>query len=100
MMNGSMTWELARFMAGRVIDDADGDHAKQVEEIYLRAYGRRPNAEEIRMGIAAIEEFRKQWPTRLASDNGDAPRASSANWLALANYCHAILNSAEFSFID
>ncbi len=100
MMNGSMTWELARFMAGRVIDDADGDRAKQVEEIYLRAYGRRPNAEEIRMGTAAIEEFRKQWPARLASDNGDAPRASSANWLALANYCHAILNSAEFSFID
>jgi hypothetical protein len=36
----------------------------------------------------------------LASDNDAAPRAESANWLAVANYCHAILNSAEFSFID
>ena len=100
MMNGSMTWELARFMAGRVIDEADGDRAKQVEMIYLRAYGRRPEPDEVRLGTQAIEEFRKQWPARLATDNGDAPRASSANWLALANYCHAILNSAEFSFID
>ena len=30
----------------------------------------------------------------------EAPREASANWLALANYCHALLNSAEFSFID
>src|SRR4029077_19638883 len=25
MMNGSMTWDLARYMAGRVIDEAGGD---------------------------------------------------------------------------
>jgi hypothetical protein len=31
---------------------------------------------------------------------GEAPRAATASWMALANYCHAILNSAEFSFID
>ena len=51
-------------------------------------------------GMTAISEFAKQWPARLESDNTDGPRASNANWLALANFCHAILNSAEFSFID
>jgi hypothetical protein len=100
MMNGSMTWDLARYMAGRVIDESDGVRSKQIELIYLRAYSRRPTAEEIKIGVDAIETFQKQWPARLATDHDAAPRTESANWLAVANYCHAILNSAEFSFID
>lgn len=100
MMNGSMTWDLAKYMAGRVIDEAEGDRAKQIERIYLRAYSRKPTEAEVRTGLQAITDFRKQWPARLNSDNTDAPRTWQGEWLALANYCHAILNSAEFSFID
>ncbi|NDJ10597.1 MAG: DUF1553 domain-containing protein [Acidobacteriia bacterium] len=100
MMNGSMTWDLSQYMAGRVMDDAGSDRAKQVSEVYLRSFSRRPSADEIKLGTEAIETFRKQWPDRLATDNDAAPRADRANWMALANYCHAILNSAEFSFID
>ena len=100
MMNGSMTWELARYMAGRVIDEAGADSGKQIDAIYLRAYSRHATAVESAMAAEAIAAFRKQWPARLASDNDAAPRSEQANWLAVANYCHAILNSAEFSFID
>lgn len=100
MMNGSMTWDLAKFMAGRIIDEAEGDRAKQVERVYLRAYSRRPTEEEARLGLETMAEFRRQWPARLQSDNAEAPRTWQSEWLALANYCHAILNSAEFSFID
>ncbi len=100
MMNGSMAWELAKYMAGRVIDDADGDRARQVELIYLRALSRMPSQAEVKLGMDAIASFRAAWPARLASDNGAEPRAATAGWLAVANYCHAILNSAEFSFID
>ena len=100
MMNGSMTWELSRYMAGRVVDESDGDRARQVELVYLRALARMPTAAEVKTGIEAINSFREAWPDRLASDNNDAPRAATASWLAVANFCHAILNSAEFSFID
>ncbi len=100
MMNGSMSWDLAKYMAGRVMDDAEGDRARQVELVYLRAYGRRPSAAEVETGVAAIGDFQKEWPGRLASDNAEGPRDGQAKWLALANYCHAILNTAEFSFID
>ena len=100
MMNGSMTWDLAQFMAGRVIDESDGDRAKIVEGVYLRAYSRYPAAKEVETGLAAIDEFRREWPKRLETNNGAAPRAATAQWMAVANYCHAILNSAEFSFID
>jgi len=100
LMNGSMAWELSKFMAGRVIDEADGDRGREVELIYLRAYGRRPNAAEAKLGLETIAAFREKWPARLEKDNSEAPRAANAKWLAVANYCHAILNSAEFSFID
>lgn len=100
LMNGSMAWDLAKYMAGRVIDESDGDRVRQVELVYLRAYGRRPSAAESKLGLEAIAAFREKWPARLEQDNGEAPRAASASWLAVANYCHAILNSAEFSFID
>ena len=100
MMNGSMAWELSKYMAGRVIDDADGDKARQVELVYLRALSRKPTETEVKLGMEAIATFRETWPARLSLDNGAEPRAATAGWLALANYCHAILNSAEFSFID
>ncbi|MEO8372244.1 MAG: PSD1 and planctomycete cytochrome C domain-containing protein [Candidatus Solibacter sp.] len=100
MMNGSMTWDLARYMAGRVIDEAGADTSKQIELIYLRTYARRPTADEVGLGQKAIADFRKEWPARLAKDNAEAPREANSYWLALANYCHALMNSAEFSFID
>ena len=101
MMNGSMTWDLARYMAGRVIDEAGADTAKQIELIYLRAFSRRPAPVEVAEGLQARSRSSARngppgWPRTTA----DAPREAAATWLALANYCHALLNSAEFSFID
>jgi hypothetical protein len=100
MMNGSTTWALARFMAARIIDEAGDDTIKQIETVYLRTFSRRPTPGEVTSGTEAIAEFQKGWPDRLAADNTEAPRAATARWMALANYCHALLNSAEFSFID
>jgi hypothetical protein len=100
MMNGSMTWNLSRYMAGRVIDQADGSLDRLIDLVYLRGFTRRPTEEESRQGRQAITEFEKQWPARLEKDDEAAPRTATAHWLAVANYCHALLNSAEFSFID
>jgi hypothetical protein len=100
MMNGSMSWDLAKFMAGRVIDEAGNQRAAQIANVYDRAYGRKPRPEELQLATAAIAEFEKQWPERLKKDNAEAPHQGQAQWLALANFCHTILNSAEFSFID
>jgi cytochrome c553 len=100
MMNGSMTWDLSRYMAGRVLDEADGSLDRAIELIYLRVFTRPPTEEERAIARQAIEEFEKGWPARLEADADAAPRAATAKWLAVANYSHALLNSAEFSFID
>jgi len=100
MMNSAMTWELSRYLAGRAIDQAPGDVGKQIEILYLRTFTRRPTLEEITLGRQSLEAFRKQWSEKLDKENGAEPRSSSGTWLATANYVHALLNSAEFSFID
>lgn len=100
MMNGPLTWELSQHMAGRVLDEADGSLDRAVDLIYLRTFTRYPTDEERTIGLNAIEDFRKEWPARLTADANAAPRAATAEWLAVANYSHALLNSAEFSFID
>ena len=100
MMNGSMSWNLSKYMAGRVIDEAGSDRKKQIESIYYRAYSRPPSSAEVDTALTAIDSLRREWPSRLDAEHMEAPRTASAEWLALASYCHAILNSAEFSFID
>ena len=54
LMNGSMGWNLARYMAGRIIDEAGTSREKQIDQIYLRAYSRKPTIEEIATGKSAI----------------------------------------------
>src|SRR5579862_463030 len=53
MMNGSMSWDLARFMAGRVMDEAGSDVTRQVEAVYPRAYSRPPTPAELDLGLTA-----------------------------------------------
>ena len=100
LMNSEWMWELSRYMAGRIIDAAGSDAEKQVREVFLRALSRPPSHFETGESLAALENLRSHWPERLASDRREAPIEATSRWLALANLCHAVLNSAGFAFID
>lgn len=100
MMNSEQMWKFARYMAGRVIDEAGPDRGRQVERVYLRALSRPPTASELRESLAALDQLAERWPERLKKDHQDAPIGPTANWLSLAGLCHTVLNSAEFIFID
>jgi hypothetical protein len=99
-MNSEWMWELSRYMAGRIIDDTGSDRDKQVKAVFLQTLSRPPTEFETRESLAALDELRSHWPQRLKSDRRDAPIESTARWLALANLCHTVLNSAQFAFID
>ncbi len=100
MMNGTDVWEHSRYMAGRLMDEIGTDPAEQVEAVFLRTLSRRPSDEEQQESLAALNEFGEMWPARLAKDRDPAPLGWKSRWLALASFCHTMLNSAEFSFID
>ena len=101
MMNSETLRTNSRYMAGRVIDAAGGDPAKQVERVYLAALSRSPTEREQAAGVSALARMTEAWMRQL--DEGPAPmepKQAKARWLALATLCHTVLNSAEFLYID
>lgn len=90
LMNNRQIRTLAARFAQRVLDEtrAQGPHttADIVEHVYRLAFSRDPNETELALGVTSINRFQREW-------NGKQRRA-------LVNYCHTILNSAEFLYVD
>jgi mono/diheme cytochrome c family protein len=100
LMNSDLLRESARYMAGRIIDAAGEDPAKQVQRLYLAALSRRPSAQEAAELQNSLERMREAWQRQLETDAPAEPVAPKARWLALASLCHTVLNSAEFLYVD
>jgi len=88
LINGAWTLDRARAMAGRLdrlTADAVGDRdPARIDRAYRLAFGRAPEADELADGLAFL---------RRAAD----PKARGE---ALVDYCHVLLNSNEFLYVD
>lgn len=100
MWNSDMLRENSRYFAGRVIDRVGGEVEKQIEEVYLRALCRRPSEDERKAASEEVEQLAADWLRVREKDLPAEPRMTKAQWEALATFCHAILNSAEFIYVD
>ncbi len=98
LMNNGMVQELAGHFARRVRREAGADPAKQVETAYWIALSRPPSAEERKVGVGALRTFADGWEKHLAAA-GKAER-DAAGRKALATFCHALMNSAGFLYVD
>jgi hypothetical protein len=97
LMNNALIHELARSFAERVVRDAGANPASQIRRIYLVALARLPTDEEAQIASESLARLETKW-TSAANDSKD--NQPSPPIRALANVCHAIINSAEFIFID
>ena len=90
LMNNEQIHELAVAFAERVKQAFDSEGAPtlaaQVDTVYRQALSRPPTDEERRLGIETLNDLQSAWP-----NDPDGP---------LATYCHTILNSAAFLYID
>ena len=100
MMNGTIVWEHAKYMAGRIIDETGDDAERQVDRAFLRALARPATPVERSAIIESFGEMAKLWPDRIAKDNPAAPNSHMAKWMSLTTICHTLLNSAEFAYVD
>jgi hypothetical protein len=100
MMNGETAREHARYLAGRLIDEFPAGPEKQIEQMYLRVLSRRPTPEETRSALQDLTDLEGQWKQQLEEERLAAPRSYTARWSALSSFCHALLSSAEFLYID
>ena len=97
LMNNGMVEKLAEELAKRVRRDAGDDRAKQIDTLYLIALSRLPTDDEKQLGRESIRELVGVWEKQLASSK---PTGSAIELKALTTYCHAILNSAAFLYVD
>jgi hypothetical protein len=82
-----------------------------VNEVYQDALSRKPTPEETQLALEVLSKLTAEWESRTTSESeagtksdtgkkSDTTESPSAETLALANFCHVIMNSAEFLFVD
>jgi hypothetical protein len=98
LLNDGLVEKLAAEFAARVRREAGEAPLDQIEQVYRIAFSRRPAAGELSLGTAALKRFAAAWTRHLAA--GGAPTAGEAEIRALSSYCHAIMNAAEFLYVD
>lgn len=96
LLNNGMVQELSQGFAAKVREQAGDDPAKQVEQAYLVAICREPSPAEREAALQVIAELTKQWEQA----NSDKKENSLATQRALESFCHALINSAAFIYID
>jgi mono/diheme cytochrome c family protein len=98
LMNNGMVHHLAEHFARRIRREAGPDPAKQIERAYLIALSRFPNDEEKQIGLDALRKLTAEW-ARVRAATGK-PDDDATREQALTTYCHAIVNSAGFLYVD
>ncbi|MCA9048172.1 MAG: DUF1553 domain-containing protein, partial [Planctomycetaceae bacterium] len=98
MLNNEHVRHLAQLLAARATDSAteksrqaaadlsSATSADLVSAVYRIALSRLPDEQEMQLGTATLAELQQQWANR--------PQQ------ALETYCHTILNSAAFLYVD
>jgi hypothetical protein len=94
LLNNKMVHELAGHFAARVHAEAGEDSEVQLRHAWRLAVGRLPSAEEEAISQELLAEFREKW---VADGKVQAEEASQK---ALGSFCHAVMNSAAFLYID
>lgn len=101
LWNSKMVYNAAHAFADDVQATVGSQRERQVEEVWLRVIGRRPNEEEQLVAVDALMEIQKQWEAVPGEQPGDEqPPGDEASDPVLAAFCHTILNSAAALFVD
>ena len=110
MLNGDFTLNAARHWAGRLLTAASaGGPATDraiVAAAYRRAYARQPSSDETNLCLkfiadqaAAIERDGRP-PDKTTLPDPFPKRDPPAHAAAIVDFCHALLNSNEFLYVD
>jgi hypothetical protein len=97
LMNNGMIDDLAASFASRIEAEAGTEPVRQIQRVYLTALGRRASDEERQSGLSALARLTSQWADHLRSAGATDGQAAHK---ALATYCHAVMNSASFLYVD
>ena len=78
-------------------DEAGDDLGPQIERAYLIATTRSPDSEELRVVLDGLRKLAERWRRDVG---GKTPGEDETDQRVLENFCHALMNSAAFLYID
>jgi hypothetical protein len=106
LLNGEDTQKAARAWSGKLLSECGDDKGKLIRVAYEEAYGRLPKEDEFKAG----EQFVDQQTAHIAADGKlldekQMPIPAPVNYdrataAAIVDFCHAILCSNEFVYVD
>jgi hypothetical protein len=106
MMNSKLTLEWAQGFAGRVLSHAGLDRERQIETAFELALARGPREEEralVKTFFAehsAILSERAANNEKLAAPEGGTRELTPEQAATLVDFCHMLLNSNEFVYVN
>jgi hypothetical protein len=98
MINGEWTLKRAAAMAKRLTESGPSDPDERVKRAYGVVLGRDPDADELRAASAFLDRQRRLAEMRLRPAN--ASGGGDPAILAFEDFCHVLLNSNDFLYID
>jgi hypothetical protein len=97
MLNNAAVHDVARSFAQRIQHEAGDDIQAQVVRAHELALGVAPSEDEQRVARESLQQLTQHWLVKLG-ERPDAQREAASQ--ALRNYCHALMNSAGFVYVD
>jgi hypothetical protein len=93
LLNDEFMFEQADAFAGRVVKIAGTEDQARIGAAFRIALGRAPSADEISWSLESLRQFADRH--RGANDSPE-----EANRKALAAFCHTLLNTNEFLYVE
>jgi len=110
LMNDGMIARLAGSFAERVRKEAGPEPEKQIERAYWIAVSRPPNSEERKVSLDIVRRIRDAETTKAMAGAGSTvagkpapatnPGMDDPSAMALEEFCHTLMSSAAFIYID
>jgi hypothetical protein len=106
MLNDKLTLEWAESFAGRVLKMAGDDRTRQIRAAYELAFARLPTATEEKLVTSFLDEHAKVIAERAESNEELAlppefkKGGNAVDAATLVDFCHALLNSNEFVYLN
>ena len=96
LMNNATIRQLSASFATRVLEEAT-DMEEQIQWIYQTALSRPATAQELKLGLSTLSQLQEHWGAHLKSQQKST---LDAQQMALKTYCHTLMNSAAFLYVD
>jgi hypothetical protein len=99
LLNGDFALECGQRLAVLLQESFGTDESRMIAQGYRLAWGRPPGDEEIQLGLRFLSTQTEAHRARNLSDGGSMDDTAARSG-PLADFCHALLNTNEFLFID